>query len=73
MGVHGALFILGQLDEHFDVLAEVGLGADQKDGGLRAVPTDLGHPLLSHILERGGTYNAEAKQEDVSVGVAQRS
>lgn len=70
--VYWPLFILSKLDEHFDILPEVGLGANKQNRRLRAVPTDLGHPLLPHILERGGTYHTEAKQEDISIGVAQR-
>lgn len=34
---------------------------------------DLWDPLFRHILEGGGTNHAEAQQEHISAGVAERS
>lgn len=68
----GLLFALVQLDENFDVLPEVRLRPHQDDGRLGAVAPDFGNPLLTHVLEGRGADDAEAQQEDVRVGIAQR-
>lgn len=65
-------FALVQLDENFDILPEVRLRPNQDNGRLGAVASDFGNPLLTHVLEGRGTHHAEAQQEDVRVGVAQR-
>lgn len=65
-------FALVQLDEDFDILPEVWLCPNQDDGRLGAVAANFGNPLLTHILEGRRAHHAEAQQEDVRVGVAQR-
>lgn len=34
---------------------------------------DLGEPLLADVLERGGGGDAEADEEDIGLGVRERS
>jgi len=65
-----------QLDQGAGVAAEVGLGADEDDGRAvlplgRRFP-DLVDPLFPDVVKAGGEDDAEAQQEDVSVGINQR-
>lgn len=70
---HGLDFGAVQVDEDVDVQQEVQLGPDQNDGGGGVVGPDLWDPLLSDVVKGGGVNQAEAEEEDVGVGVGQRS
>lgn len=70
---HGALSSPRQLDQHFDVLAQVTLGAHQEDGSQRAAPSDLGDPFLPDVLKGRGADDAEAEQQGVGPTVAEVS
>lgn len=48
------------------------LGADEQVGHTGSVLLQLGHPLLTHILETGRIYHREADEEDIGHGVGQR-
>ncbi len=54
------------------VLPQVGLGAHQQHGRIRAVVLQLSRPLVPDVLEGGGVGHLEAQDEDVSVGVGER-
>lgn len=62
-----------QADEDVHVVAEVGLGAHQHDGRDGVAGTDLRDPFGGDVAEGDGVDQAEAQDEDVHVGVAQRA
>lgn len=70
---HGLDLGAVQVDEDVHVQEEVRLGPDQDDGGGRVVGPDLRDPLLGDVVKGGGVDQTEAEEEDVGVGVGQRS
>ena len=68
---HGPLPPPRQLDQHFDVLPQVALRADEEDGREGAAAADLWHPLFPHVLKGGGADHAEAEQQGVRATVAE--
>lgn len=70
---HGLDFGAVQVDEDVDVQQEVELGPNQNDGGGGVVGPDLWDPLLGDVVKGGGVNQAEAEEEDVGVGIGQRS
>lgn len=64
---------LVQADEDIHVVAEVGLSAHQYDGRERVAGTDLRNPFGGDVVEGDGVDQAEAQDEDVHMGVAQRA
>jgi len=55
------------------VCAEVELSADEDDGGGGAVVLDLRDPLGGDVLKGGWADDAEADEEDIGLGIAQRT
>lgn len=53
------------------VFAQIDLGADEHGLGVGAVMGDLGVPLGLNVVERSRVDHGEAKQEHVSLGVAE--
>ena len=70
---HGLVTVLVELDQYFDVVAQVALRADQQQWRVGAVRAQFGQPLLAHVVEGGGRHDREADEKDVGVRVAQRS
>lgn len=64
---------LVQVNEDVHVVAEVRLSPDQNDGRGRVAGTDLWDPSGGDVLKGDGVDQAEAEDEDVHVGVAQRA
>lgn len=50
----------GELLPHAGVVAQIGLGADDKTGHTGAVVVHLREPLFADVLERGGRGDGEA-------------
>lgn len=68
---HGLHLVPVQVYQDVDVQQEVRLSPDQNDGGRRVAGADLRDPFLCDVLEGRRVDDAEAKQEDVRVGVGQ--
>lgn len=67
----GLFATLSQFNEHFDVVFEITLSADQNERRFIAVAFDLWQPFLLNIVERRRTDHTEAEQEDRGLRVAQ--
>lgn len=70
---HGVHLLLGELGHHLLILPQIHLGADDEAGHAGAVVVYLGEPLLADVFERGGRRDAEANEEDVGLGIRERS
>ena len=64
---------LTQVHDFSRVVPEVHLCADEQEGRLTPVLLDLRHPFLPHVVIRVRVDDAEADQEDVSVGVGNQT
>ena len=64
---------LVQMYEDVHVVAKVRLSPDQNDGRGRVAGSDLRDPLGGDVVEGDGVDEAEAEDEDVHMGVAQRA
>ena len=64
---------LVQMDEDVHVVAEVWLSPDQKDGRGLVPSTDLWDPFGGDVLQGDWVDQAEAEDEDVHVGIAERA
>lgn len=62
-----------QLNEDVHVVAKVCLSPDQNDRRGRVAGTDLWDPLGGDVIKGDGVNQAEAQDEDVHVGIAQRA
>lgn len=63
----------GELLAHTGVIAQIGLGADDQAGDTGAVVVDFGEPFLANVLKRRGGSNGEADEEDIGLGIGQRT
>lgn len=61
-----------QIVHHLDIFSEVTLRPDEDHRSEWRVSPDLLNPLVRNVLEGGGTDHAEAQQEHICTGVAQR-
>lgn len=61
------------MDEDIHAVEKVRLGPHQNDGGDGVAGTDLRDPFGSDVVEGDGVDQAEAQDEDVHVGIAQRA
>lgn len=64
---------LVQVNEDVHVVAKVWLSPHQNDGRDRVASTDLRDPFGGDVIEGDGVDQAEAQDEDVHVGIAQRA
>jgi len=62
-----------QLRDHAGVSSKIALGSDENQRSSRAVVLNFRIPLALDVLERRGGDDREADQEDVSLGIGQRS
>lgn len=72
IGDGGELLVLQLLDRGL-VVAQIQLGADQDDRDTGAVVTHLGEPLGPDVLKGGRIHQREADEEDVRLGIGERS
>lgn len=70
---HGSLARPPQLVDRLGVIPEVLLAADEDDRQARAEVEDFGDPLLLDVVERVGRVDGEADEDNVRVGVRQRT
>lgn len=61
------------MDENIHAVEKVRLGPHQNDGGGRVAGADLRDPFGGDVVEGDGVDQAEAQDEDVHVGIAQRA
>lgn len=64
---------LGQVNQNVHILAKIRLGPNQDDWGGAVPGADLRDPLGRNVLEGDGVGQAEAQDEDVDVGITQRT
>lgn len=65
--------LLAQLLNSLSIVAQIKLGADENDRSVGTVMRDLGVPLGAHVLERRRRDDREADEEDVGLGVGERT
>lgn len=73
LGADWPLLVLGQVNQHLDVLPLVQLGAHEDQRGAGTVLLDLGEPPADQVAEGAGSDHAVAEEEDVCAPVAQRA
>lgn len=61
------------MDEDVHAVEKVRLGPHQNDGGDGVAGTDLWDPFGGDVMEGDRVDQAEAQNEDVHVGIAQRA
>ncbi len=64
---------LVQVDEDVHIVAKVWLSPNQNDGRGRVAGTDLWDPFRGDVVKGDWVDQAEAEDEDVHVGIAQRT
>jgi len=65
--------LLAEGSDGLGIVAQIQLGADKDDWDVRGMMRDLGVPLGENIVERGGADDRETDQEDVRLGVGERT
>lgn len=71
--VHGFAAALGQMNEDVHIVTKVRLSSNQNDGRGWVASTDLWDPFGSDVIKGQRVDDAEAEDEDVHVGIAQRA
>lgn len=64
---------LVQMNEDVHIVAKVRLGSNQNDGRGRVACADLWDPFGGDVVKGDGVDQAEAEDEDVHMGIAQRA
>lgn len=64
---------LVQMNEDVHIVAKVWLGPNQNDGRGRVACADLRDPFGGDVVKGDGVHQAEAEDEDVHMGIAQRA
>lgn len=64
---------LVQVDEDIHIVTKVWLSPNQNDGRGRVASTDLWDPFRGDVVKGHRVDQAEAEDEDVHMGVAQRA
>lgn len=70
---YGLHLLLGQLLPHARVIPQIYLGTNDKAWDAGAVVVNLGEPFLADVLEGGGGRDGETDEEDVGLGIGQRT
>lgn len=70
---HGPQLVTGQLVLNHLVGSQIDLGSDNEAGHAGAVVVHLGEPLLLDVFKRRGRGDGETDEENVGLGVTQRS
>ena len=70
---NGLHLLTGELLANTGVIAQIGLGADDQAGNTGAMVVHLGEPFFANVFEGCGGSHGEADQEDIGLGVRQRT
>ena len=73
LGANGALTSLSQLVDNLGVVTQVLLASNEDDGQVLAKVKHLGDPFFLNVVERVGRVDGKADEDDVRVGVRERS
>lgn len=73
LGGNGALTGLAKLLDNLGVVTQILLASNQDDGKVLAEVEHLGDPLLLDVVERVGRVDGEADEDNVRVGVRERT
>lgn len=71
--VHGSGAQLVQMDKDLHIVAKVRLSSNQDNGRGRVARADLWDPFGGDVFEGDGVDQAEAEDEHVHMGIAQRT
>ena len=58
---------------NFRVITEIFLAGNKDDGNMRAEVVDFGHPALTDVLEGVEVVDGVAHNEDIGVGIGERT
>lgn len=61
------------MNKDIHIVAKVWLSSNQNDGSCRVTSTDLWDPFGSDVVKGNRVNEAEAEDEDVHMGIAQRA
>ena len=70
---NGLHLLTGELLANTGVIAQIGLGADDQAGNTGAMVMHLGEPFFANVFEGCGGSHGKADQEDIGLGVRQRT